>query len=205
MRAVFSNYNFTPDWILDYDFDYIIYDRSDSKRLNNFPPNRVIYVKNLGSDIFDKLTWIIDNYDRLPDVVMLAKSNLFKYISLDEFDEALEKGENKEFVPLLTQKHRTYSDEQGEVCFYKDGIYYERNNKWFLNPHPAQSEELFYILGLSQLDYIPFAPGSSYILPKQNILKHSKRFYEKLRGYLDYTIYPGEAMILERGLFLLWR
>jgi hypothetical protein len=55
------------------------------------------------------------------------------------------------------------------------------------------------------MEYLPFAPGSNYILPKENILKHSKDHYQKLRSFLEWDVYPGEAQILERGLYTLWK
>ena len=211
MKVVFSNYNFTPNWIKEYDFDYLVYDRSDSKEyLKDFPQERIIYVENKGTDIYDKFGWIIENYENLPEVVLLSKSNMLKYIAKEEFDKVKD---NKTFTPLLTNNHKTYSDSYGEVCFYKDGMYYERNNFWYLNQHKPKSTEtaveLIKLLGLiafpSYLKYLPFAPGSNYIVPRENILKHSKEFYEKLRSYLMWDRYPGEAMIIERGLYLLWR
>lgn len=203
MKAIFSNYNFTPDWIKDYYDDYLIYDRSDSKNyLKDFPQDKIIYVENKGSDIYDKFGWIVENYENLPDIVLLSKSNLFKYITKEEFDRVKE---NKVFTPLLTQNHKTYMP----VCYYENGMYYEINNFWYLTAHKPKNEqaveELSDMLGLRNLKYVPFAPGSNYILPKENILKHPKEFYEKLRSYLDWAIYPGEAQIIERGLYLLWR
>ena len=114
---------------------------------------------NLGSDIYDKFTFIIDNYDNLPEVAIYTKANLFKYITKEEFDKVKD---NKEFTPLLTQNHKTYSDMNGIVCFYKDGMYYERNDLWYLGSHPTMTSEraieLEHLLGLDRLDYIPFAP-----------------------------------------------
>jgi len=52
--------------------------------------------------------------------------------------------------------------------------------------------------------YIKFAPGSNYIVTRDNILKHPKSFYEKLRHYIDYGPTPGEAQIIERFLYTLW-
>lgn len=195
MKYIVSRYNHDISWIEDYTDDYILYDRSDK------PVDGAIVVPNIGSDIYDKLTFIIDNYDNLPDVAVYTKANLFKYITKEEFDLVKD---NKQFTPLLTQTHKTYSDQDGVVCFYKDGLYYERNNRWYLTSHPARSDELYYLLGLNDKEYLTFAPGSNYILPKENIMKHSKAFYEKLRAYLEWTVYPGEAQILERGLYYLW-
>ena len=75
MKAIFSNYNFTPTWIKDYDFDYLIYDRSDNKDyLKDFPQDRIVYIENKGTDIYDKFTYIVDNYENLPKIVLLSKN-----------------------------------------------------------------------------------------------------------------------------------
>ena len=80
-------------------------------------------------------------------------------------------------------------------------MYHEINTRWYLIPHPARkANELFDLLDLNDKDYLAFAPGSNYILPKENILKYSKEFYIKLRNYLKWSVYPGEAQIMERGL-----
>ncbi len=196
MRYIISRYNHSLDWLSEYTDDYVLYDRSEK------PLKGGIVVPNVGSDIYDKLTYIIDNYDNLPDVAVYTKANLFKYISAFEFNKIKD---NKKFTPLLTQHHKTYMP----TCYYKDGLYYEINNRWFLGAHPTMNkqnaDELYNLLGIADLKYIPFAPGSNYILPQENILKHSKKFYEKLRAYLDWTIYPGEAQIIERGLYTLWK
>ena len=196
MKYVISRYNHDYSWIGEYSNDVVMYDRSE----NGLEGARII--PNRGSDIFDKFSYIIDNYDNLPDIAVYTKCNLFKYITKEEFDKVKD---SKTFTPLLTQHHKTYMP----VCYYEDGIYHEINNFWYLTAHPPKNEqaveELSNLLGLRRLSYVPFAPGSNYILPKENILKHSKEFYEKLRSYLDWAIYPGEAQIIERGLYLLWR
>lgn len=196
MKYIVSRYNHDISWLKDYTSDYVLYDRSEK------PLPEAIVVPNIGSDIYDKFTYIIDNYNNLPDIAVYTKANLFKYITEEEFNKVKDV---TTFTPLLTQKHKTYMP----VCYYKDGMYYEINNRWFLAAHPVmhptRADELYHLLGIARLEYIPFAPGSNYILPKENILKHSKKFYEKLRAYLDYTVYPGEAQIMERGLYYLWK
>jgi len=196
MKWIISRYNHDIAYLPKYTNDYVIYDRSPE------PVKESIVVPNIGSDIYDKFTFIIDNYNNLPDVAIYTKANLFKYITKDEFDQVKD---NATFTPLLTQQHKTYMP----VCYYKNGMYWEINNRWFLNSHstitPEVADELYKLLKMDNLKYIPFAPGSNYILPKENILKYPKEFYEKLRSYLDWTVYPGEAQIMERGLYLLWK
>lgn len=206
---VVSRYNTDISWIAEYAQSMILYDRSDE------PIPGSIIVPNLGSDIADKLHFIITNYNNLPDVAIYTKANLFKYITKEEF-EAIK--DNKNFTPLLTMHHKEtkydgtqeYVRRHGtdkDVSFYKDGIYHEINNMWYLNEHPVKHnpKEVMKTLGIDNLEYVPFAPGSNYILTAQDIRKHPIELYIKLYNYLTYAVYPGEAMIIERGLFTLFK
>lgn len=177
----------------------ILYDRSD-----NPVPGSVI-VPNLGTDIADKLHFIITNYNNLPVVAVYTKANMFKYITEEEFEKIKN---NSSFTPILTMNHRTYNDETGKpVCYYKDGIYWEINNMWYLNAHPCKYDprEIQKFMGIDNLEYVPFAPGSNYILTAYDIHKHPIEFYQKLYNYLMWSVYPGEAQIMERALYTIWR
>lgn len=195
MRWIISRYNHDISYLKDYTDDYIMYDRSEE------PVEGSIVVPNIGSDIYDKFTYIIDNYDNLPDIAVYTKANIFKYITKEEFDLIKD---NKTFTPILTQHHKVYEP----VCRYSDGIYEEKNDYWYLNSHPCQStnsfNQLVDLLGMKGRDYNKFAPGSNYILTKKDIHRRSKEFYVKIRSYLDWTVYPGEAQIIERNLYYIW-
>lgn len=186
-------------WTKDYPGEYTIYDRSE------IPMEGSITVPNIGSDIYDKFSFIIDNYDNLPDIAIYSKANIFKYITPEEFDQIKD---NKTFTPILTKNHKVYNDAKGEpVCFYDtQGMFNEINNFWYLYPHPAKFAPLIIdFFKMKERMYNAFAPGSNYILPKENILKHPKEVYENLRSYLAWDVYPGDAQLIERNLFYLWR
>jgi hypothetical protein len=188
----------------------ILYDRSD----NPIPGSNI--VPNLGTDISDKLHYIITNYNNLPPVAVYTKANLLeKYITKPEFDKVKN---NTWFTPLLTMNHQEvkydgteeYVKRHGtdkDVSYYKDGIYYELNNLWYLNAHPIKHnpEEIQALMGIDKLEYIPFAPGSNYILTAEDIRRHPIEFYIKLYNYLMWAVYPGESMIIERGLYTIFR
>jgi hypothetical protein len=53
-------------------------------------------------------------------------------------------------------------------------------------------------------EYIRFAPGANHILPKKDILKYNKYFYETMREYVSWHRQPGEAYILERAFYTLY-
>ena len=84
LNLIISRYNHDVDWLKDYEAKVIMYDRSE------IPLSNAIVVPNKGSDLYDKFTFIIDNYDNLPDVAIYTKCNSFKYISKEEFDRILE-------------------------------------------------------------------------------------------------------------------
>lgn len=202
MKYILVNYNFTPDWITEYTDDYLIYDRSDSRKyLKNFTQDNIIYTNNIGNVDYDRLGYIVDNYNKLPDVFVLAKSNLFKYITKEEFDKVKD---NTTFTPLLTQNHKVYEP----ICRYVDDVYYEINNSWYV---PSMfTQYLTYNdwakeLGLPTPEYLPFAPGGNYILTKEVVHRHPKKLYEKMRDMLNYTQLPAEAHFVERTYYTLWK
>jgi len=212
MKWIISRYNHDISYLPEYTNDYVLYDRSEEPL-----PNSIV-VPNIGSDIYDKFSYIIDNYDNLPDVAVYTKANIYKYITQEEFDLIKD---NTTFTPILTKNHREVVQDFGmpnhgkPYSFYKDRMYYELNYPAYLKYNKIKDSEWQYVdtffehpllklLGIDQMEYTPFAPGSNYILPKENILKHPKELYEKLRSYLEWDRYPGECMILERGLYTLW-
>jgi hypothetical protein len=199
MKFIISRYNHPLEWLKDYPGDHVIYDRSDKEP----HVEGAISVPNIGTDIYDKFTYIIDNYDNLPDVAVYTKANLFKYITKEEFDKVKD---NKTFTPLHTMNHKVYSDALGPVCFYDNkGMFNEVNNFWYLYPLPAKfAPTIIDFFNMKERLYNAFSPGSNYILTKENIRKHPKEVYEKFRKCLDWDVYPGDAQLLERNLYYLW-
>ena len=195
---VISRFNHKISWLNDYlkpEDKVVLYDRSENP-LFLFDWK---HVENKGSDIYDKFTWIIDNYTNLPETSILLKCNIFDYIKPREFEKIKD---NTTFTPILSQEHHTYMP----VSYYKDGMYYEINNYWYLNAHPAKyAKEIIEFTGMDRREYNAFAPGSNYIVPKENILQYSKKIYKKLRSYLDWDVYPGDAQLIERNLYYLWK
>ena len=207
MKAVLINYNFTPTWLLTSSLDYLIYDRSDNKDyLKDFPQDRIIYTENVGNVDLDKLNYLVEFYDNLPDVFLWGKTNLFKYIEQEEWEKVKD---NKVFTPLLSQNHHTYSDNYGVVCYYENGMYYERNSDWyapqFQSKYCKSYTEFAKMFGLPNPDYIPFNPGANFLLTREVIHKYPKSSYAKLRDILPHCQLPLEANFCERSYFTLWR
>jgi len=202
MKYVLINYNTDCLWVKEYTDDILIYDRSSTNDyIKEFYPDQVIKRPNLGNVDWDRLSYICDNYDNLPDVFLLAKSNLFNYISKEEFELVKD---NKIFTPLLTQNHKVYEP----ICRYVDSIYEEINNSWYapqFNRNYNTYNDWAMELGLPTPEYLQFAPGGNYILTKEVIHRYPKEFYAKIRDMLPYAQLPAEAHYCERAYYTLWK
>lgn len=209
LPAILINYNFTPDWLKDYpNLEVTIFDRSDDgieRNLTTF--GKVYKTQNMGDVDADKIGYLIENYDDLPEYFLWGKTNLFKFISEEEWQKVQK---NKEFTPLLTQNHKTYSDGMGVVCKYEGNMYKERNDSWYFNAglhsngHFVNWSEWAQEFSLPQERYIPFAPGGNYILTKEKVHRYSRDFYQRMRDMLVYAQHPVEAHLAERSYLYLW-
>ena len=78
MKVFAINHQFTPNWIAEMTDDYLIYDRSDSPDFTrNLDADKIIKTQNVGQVDYDKLGYLVDNYDTLPEVFLWIKSNLY--------------------------------------------------------------------------------------------------------------------------------
>lgn len=217
MQAVLVNYNYTPEWLSDYpDIEPIIYDRSDDGIERNLTKYGKVYkTENIGNVDYDKLGYIIENYYDLPEVFLWGKSNLFKYITKEEFDLVKD---NKDFTPLLTKNHKIYMDNSmpdgslNVVNAYDDaGMYYERfglvNTLHTFMPSRNYSrwEDWCADLNLPPVHMIPFPPGGNFILTKERVQRYGVDYYKEMQATLEYTQLPVEAYFCERSYYLLWK
>lgn len=185
-KWVMNAFHGNKEWVKDYTDNVVFYDKET----------------NIGSNIYDYMSFIVDTYENLPDVTLFGKTNMIeRHITKEEFDCVVK---NTNFTPLLTQNHHVYDP----ICWYEDGMYCEKNDYWYLSEYPTRSvnatRELRDILGMNAREYNKFAPGGCYIVPKANILKHSKEFYQKLKEHCSWHATPGEAYLIERSLYHLW-
>lgn len=195
MLYVLTHYQGDWEWVKDYTDQFLIYNRSDEEIPHS------IRRENVGDCDYDKLSFLVDNYYNLPDVFLLSKSNLFKFITKEEFDTLKD---NTDFTPLLTRHHKTYEP----ICRYNGGIYEELNNSWYLNSVPSKYfnnyGEFAKTFLLPNPEYLKFAPGGSYILTRERVHRYGVDFYDALRSVLPYCQRPGEAHMIERSYYNIW-
>jgi hypothetical protein len=179
------------------------YHGNDLLWLGDIP--KVVYDKkelNVGYNIYDYMDYIIRNYDNLPDIVIFTKGNMLeRHITPEEWDKIKD---NETFTPILTQNHKV----DGVTAYYKDGLYYEKNDSWYLYSYERRYfdnyKDFATEFGLPNPPYLGFAPGACYIVPKENILKHDILYYEKLKSLVSWTQLCAEAHLIERSLVNIW-
>lgn len=195
---VINSYHGNTDWIHEYTDDVVFYDKKDL---------------NVGSNIYDYMYYIVDNYENLPDAVLFGKSNMLeRHLSKEDLDDTLlmtfgvfDVFYADGIVPLMTQEHETKLG----VSFYKDDMYYEINNSWYAQDHPhkyySNYNDFARDFDLPAPGYLGFAPGACWIVPRENILKHPKDYYQRLKDIVSYDANPAEAHMIERALYYIWQ
>lgn len=198
MKFVLVRYNNDFEWAKEYTDDILIYDRSEVP-LNS---NNVIESENIGQVDYDKLTYLIDYYDQLPNVFVWAKANLLgRFVEKEYFEQCLENGS---FAPLLRFDHKT----QEPISFYDSTMMYnELNNSWYTGPLDYKLPNYTAFAKYMKLDspqYLRFPPGGNFILTRERVHRYPRSFYFQMRELLPYSKNPAEAHYMERTYLSLW-
>jgi len=204
---VVSSFNNDLSWIKDRTDNYCIYERGvQNLDSYGFKSDGLLTSLNVGYNIYDYLTYIIDNYEALPSCILFVKGNIFpRHISEEYFDKI---SNSDIFTPIFEPIRHKESYPMSLIL--DDTSYLELNTNWYLNHHSVKYFNSYNdFLKFIYVDpvipkYIKFAPGANYIVPRQNILRIPRIFYENLRLFISYTSFPGEAHIIERALATIW-
>jgi len=218
-----SSFNSDLEWVKDFPNPHTIYDKtwnggyykdpndafgpSDLKR--KYPEYNVIDSDDKGYNIKDYMTFIVDNYDKLPEVTVFCKGNTFpRHVTRKKFEQLVNL---KCFAPI--EEWQVHNPPSMPIAMFScDGGWMEINNSWYLN-HPEHPTKYFtnynHFLGYCFEDpvyprYIRFPPGCCYVVPKNYILKYDKIFYENLRTLVSHHKLSAESHMVERALYTIW-
>jgi hypothetical protein len=216
---VVSDYNWLPEniedsWVNKYSDNYLIYDRYHRFQ----ETSKIKHQKNVGQNIYDMFDFIVNHYDELPDVTIFCRACLF-YPKDDGTNPNITRGNCSEehFNKIMNNKTFTEVHDFGPEVHNgvssklgPDNSFLEINTSWYFNHHKSKyynNINTFFndmYVNPPKLDYIRFSPGGNYIIPKENILKNSKKFYERIRDILSWDIVIGEAHMIERAIYTIF-
>ena len=221
-KLVVSNHNSDLEWLsMTYDYGFspdntIIYDRSDEEK-DWSHLGESLRSPNVGENIYDMMRFIVEHYDNLPDVSIFIKGNLFQrpeehggenyYTTKERFIRALQ----AEYFLPIERFHESTSVVINGGGFVQP-TWEAGSNPNIYSRHFSTFPQMLNKLFVNPPDfpYNRFAPGGNYVVPKANILKFSKEFYEKLQFYCSYEppeefqSTSGESYLMERALYLIW-
>ncbi len=170
-------------------------------------PHDTIELPNVGYNIYSYLTYIIDHYDSLPEVIVFCKNNVFdRHVSRELFESLCLR---KVFTPIEEPKRWDRIAFPASVIS-SDGGYLELNNSWYITEydrryfHNFDAYYGFVFEAASRPDYLRFAPGANYIVPRDHILLRSKNFYINMREFVAHSQYSCESHFVERSLIAIW-
>jgi len=155
--VVICHFKESLDWVNLLKHDYIIYNKNPDNNYrfdNNLP--------NVGFDTIVYLTYIIDNYNDLPDFVCFSQDNPF-YHCESFINKVNDFNFKSEFLPI----GKTYIRDNEEIL--KQTITYANNN------------------GIIYKEPIKFINSAQSIVSKDLIKKNTLEFYKRVRDTLSKT------------------
>jgi len=212
--GVFSNYNHIPATeLLHRVSDFVILDQSNDKNIKKVLKgrfkHRVVGTLHCGHNLIDYLSFIIENYDTLPDYTLFGKGNMVpRHITLEDYElnTALLQ---EDVVPMFSP---SYVEQNARVATVTaTGWYKEKNNDWYVrfSRHRFFSSlndmGRFLYSNWVDWDFIPFSPGACYLVSRERLKDIPIANYFCLRSILEYDFFPSEAWMIERLLGPLFR
>ncbi len=172
-KVVIAKYNEEIDWIRFLNPDnVIVYDKSDTPILGS------IHKKNIGRESETFLSYIVDNYDKLPEYVIFLQGSPFDHFEMSgitkqnlEYNITSLLNKNPDTTPLFRSMH--YED----ISLFK-GLNISQYYNFLFNKDSPK------IIG--------YSCGCQYIIPKHRILYYSKSFYLMLHSMIINSILTYE-------------
>ncbi len=182
MTMVVSRYNENLDWLKDLPWNYVIYNKGE----DNLPEwiKNIIKLPNIGREAHTYLTYIIDNYENLPDYSLFVQGNPFDHAT--EIMKKINDFVGGDDFYTLTDRIPTCHTSVENVD----------QNRYSLSHFVAIVAESAKKIFLKDMHSFEYAAGAEFILSKKAIHFHTKNTYQKI---MDLVI-EGTKTVSERCL-----
>jgi len=206
---VISNFNDDPSALVKYSHSSTIFDQSDdpvaAARVTNLFPNAK-RVLNPGHSLANFFGFIAENYDNLPDLIALLKSNILdRHVTLEFFENRIL---TNTYTPLFFDPD--FKPTAYVSSTLSDGLILEVNNSWYVDlrkrPLVSTYNQLLQIIYKDPIipEWVAFAPGANYVVPRAQLLLAPRSVYESLAWLTSYAFFPPEAYLVERLMHTLF-
>jgi len=201
---VVSRYKEDYNWITEYTNDYLIYNKGEPIE----DDAHIVNTENIGGNQRDITKFCYENYDNLPDITIFIQAFPFDHCKKEVFDQLIQ---NTEFTAL---EYYGSTPSNNWETRYANGEFGEINNSWYINAHNSSNNQTCRYSGFDEfmnkyfedyrrVDFVRFAPGSQYLVPKESVLQYPKKFWEALMNELNSKT-PTEGHIIERSFWYIF-
>ena len=165
--VVICHYKENLDWVKKLNHNYVIYNKNPNENhlyKNNLP--------NIGFDTIVYLSYILDNYENLPEYVCFSQDNPFDHCP-NFLDKVNNFDYNRNFYPL--------------------GATYIRDNEMTYN----QTINYAKSVDIVHSETIKFVSSAQCIVSKELILKRSKGSYLKIKNSIPEQVITNTNYLIE--------
>ena len=160
-HIVVAKYKEDITWFSHMDRDKLyVYDKSGDKQSPFIP------LENKGREGSTFLGHIIEYYDSLPDYVILVQGNPFAHMRPEITPQNFQSNINKLIEKRPAKKQPLFCDYWKEHSNTYSGLMIDQYIEYIFEGKPKGT--------------IQYASGNQYIIPRKEILKRPKAFYQKL-------------------------
>ena len=194
---VIARYNEDVRWSDGY--PRIIYNKGE--KIIGLPDDDQVMLPNVGREAHTYLTYIIENYYKLPEYVMFCQGRVDDHIGAGGIDAYI--NPDYDFVVGRLWYGREWDISTGRINHH--GIWQEMLQQGKLMEASLSYVDWFEkVLNAPLKDGTLYSPGAIFFVSSRLICKRHVGFYKKLRGYLEDHPNPEETHYMERSWFYIF-
>jgi len=199
---VVARYNENIEWLNSEMSNCIIFNKGEKLDLNN-----EIFLENVGRESETYLSYIISNYNNLPDVVVFTQARISDHVGSDDVNYLIQI-KNQALNYSKSQNYYVHYDNNNDMHFDKewnlrhDGYYLKDNYK---NNHPITFLEWFKTnIDENYPNPIYIYRSAIFAVKRENIINKPIEYYKRLILEVNHHINSTEGHFFERSWYYIF-
>jgi hypothetical protein len=196
-QLVIARYNEDISWSNGY--PRLIFNKGE--RIEGLSENEQIMLPNVGREAHTYLTYIVSNYENLPECVLFCQGRIDDHLGSCSVESYV--NPDYDFIANRFCYIKEWDATSGRLKHY--GTWLEMLNQGKLKASPLTYVEWFEkVLHMPLGEATFYSPGAIFCVASRNIRKRHVGFYRKLLAHLTHHSNPEEAHYLERSWFYIF-
>jgi hypothetical protein len=201
-KIIVARYNEDIQWLNDEMHNCIIYNKGEPLNI----PNEIL-IENVGRESETYLHYIIDNYDKLPDVVVFTQARIGDHKGADDVNYLL-RIKNDALEYSISKNLSIHYDNNTNIHFDKE--WNLRTDGWFLKDNYKNNQPITFLewftknINNTYPNPLIFYCNAIFALKKELILSNSIDYYKKLILEVNHHINSTEGHFFERSWYYIF-